>query len=56
MTTFKDDLYSDCLRRKLDNDHATAFFKSIGERISIRKLEQLRKDEANHDTKRKYRV
>lgn len=44
MTTFKDDLYSECLRRKFDNDKSTAFFKSIGERISIKKLEQMRKE------------
>jgi len=44
MTTFKDQLYSECLRRNFDNEKSTAFFKSIGERISIRRLEQLRKE------------
>jgi hypothetical protein len=37
----------ECIRRKFDNDKSTAFFKSIGERISIKKLEELRKNEEN---------
>ena len=50
MTTFKDNLYDECIRRKFDNDTSTALFKSIGERISLKKLEQMR-TEVNDECK-----
>jgi hypothetical protein len=41
MADFKDRLYEKCIEMNYDNETATNFFKSIGEKI--RKLESLRK-------------